>query len=107
MVSYSIMDYLAQTPTAMSGLEVLKTCPTQREALLAALRAIDPSDSKLIIFDIENGEPRMPSTIAFQILVSIQNLVVHRCIVDEGHLLVLCLPYSGRNLDPQFYNHPP
>ena len=26
----------------------------------------------------------MPSTIAFQILVSIQNLVVHRCIVDEG-----------------------
>ena len=26
----------------------------------------------------------MPSTIAFQIPVSIQNLVVHRCIVDEG-----------------------
>ena len=26
----------------------------------------------------------MPSTIAFQIPVSIWNLVVHRCIVDEG-----------------------
>ena len=26
----------------------------------------------------------MPSTITFQILVSIQNLVMHRCIVDEG-----------------------
>ena len=26
----------------------------------------------------------MPSTISFQIPVSIQNLVVHRCIVDEG-----------------------
>ena len=26
----------------------------------------------------------MPSTIAFQILVSIQNLVVHQCVVDEG-----------------------
>ena len=26
----------------------------------------------------------MPSTIAFQIPVSIQNLVVHQCIMDEG-----------------------
>ena len=28
-VSYSIVDDLAQTPTTMSVLEVLKTCPTQ------------------------------------------------------------------------------
>ena len=27
-VSYNIVDDLAQTPTAMSTLEVLKTCPT-------------------------------------------------------------------------------
>ena len=67
----------------MSALEVLKTCPTQRKALLAALGAVDPSDSKLITFDMKNGEPHMPSAIAFQIPVSIQNLVVHRCIVDE------------------------
>ena len=70
-VSYSIVDDLAQTPTAMSALEVLKTCPTQWKALLATLGAIDPSESKLITFDTENGEPRMPSTIAFQIPVSI------------------------------------
>ena len=78
------MDDLAQTPTAMSALEVLKTCLMQRKALLAALGAVDPFDSKLITFDTENGEPRMPSTISFQILVSIRNLVVHQCIVDEG-----------------------
>ena len=77
VVSYSIVDDLAQTPTTMSALEVLKTCPTQRKALLAALGAVDPSDSKLITFDTENREPCMPSTIAFQILVFIQNLVVH------------------------------
>ena len=71
------MDDLAQTPTTMYALEVLKTCPTQRKALLATLGAVDPSESKLITFDTENGEPRMPSTIAFQILVSIRNLVVH------------------------------
>ena len=73
-VSYNIVDDLAQTPTAMSALEVLKTFPTQWKALLAALGAVDPSDSKLITFDTENGEPQIPSTITFQILVSIRNL---------------------------------
>ena len=45
---------------------------------------MDPSDSRLITFNLDQGEPIMPSTITFQIQVSIQNLVVHRCIVDEG-----------------------
>ena len=70
-VSYSIVDDLAQTPTAMSALQVLKMCPMQWKALLAALGVVDPSDSNLINFDMDNEEPRMPSTIAFQILVSI------------------------------------
>ena len=83
-VSYNIMDDLSQTPTAMSSLEVLKTCPMQRKALLSGLGVVDPSDSKLITFDIENRELCMPSTISFQILMSIRNLVMHRCIVDEG-----------------------
>ena len=68
----------------MSSLEVLKTCPTQRKALLASLGSVDPSDSRLITFDLDQGEPRIPSTISFQIPVSIQNLVMHRCIINEG-----------------------
>ena len=84
VVSYNIVDDFTQTPTAMSALEVLKTFPMQRKALLSALGAVDPSKSKLITFDTKNGEPHMPLTIVFQILVSIQNLVVHQCIVDEG-----------------------
>ena len=55
--SYNIVDNLAQTPTAMSALEVLKTFPTQWKYLLAVLGVVDPSDSKLITFDMENGEP--------------------------------------------------
>ena len=78
------MDDLAKIPTAMSAVEVLKMCPMQQKSLLAALGAVDPSNSKLITFDTENGESRMPSTITFQILESIWNFVVHRCIVDEG-----------------------
>ena len=55
------MDDLAQMPTAMSVLKVLKMCPMQQKSLLATLGAVDPSDSKLITFDTENGELRMPS----------------------------------------------
>ena len=70
-VNYNIMDDLSQTPTTMSTLEVLKTFPMQQKSLLDALGIVDPSDSKFITFDMENGEPRIPSTIAFQIAVSI------------------------------------
>ena len=83
-MSYNIVDDLAQTLTAISSLEVLKTFPTQRKSLLAALDVVDPSNSKLIMFDTNNRELWIPSTIAFQIPISIQNLVVHQCIIDEG-----------------------
>jgi len=38
----------------MSALEVLQTCPTQWKSLLSVIGAIDPTDSSLITFDIEN-----------------------------------------------------
>jgi hypothetical protein len=45
--NYSIVEDLGQTPCAMSALEVLQTCPSQRNALLSALGALEPSGSKL------------------------------------------------------------
>ena len=48
------------------------------------LGVVNPSYSQLITFDLDQGETQMPSFIAFQILVTIQNLVIHRCIIDEG-----------------------
>jgi hypothetical protein len=35
--NYSVVEDLSQTPCAMSSLEVLQSCPSQRKALLAAL----------------------------------------------------------------------
>jgi hypothetical protein len=82
--NYSLVDDLAQSPAAMSVLEVLQTCPTQRKSLLSALGAVDPADTRLITFDLDSGEPRLPALIAFQIPVKIRNITVHRCIIDEG-----------------------
>jgi hypothetical protein len=82
--NYSLVDNLAQSPTAMSFLEVLQTCPTQQKSLLSALGAVDPTDTRLITFDLDSGEPRLPALIAFQIPVKIWNITVHRCIIDEA-----------------------
>jgi hypothetical protein len=68
----------------MSVLEVLQTCPTQWKSLLSALGAVDPTDTRLITFDLDSSEPRLPALVAIQIPVKIQNITIHRCIIDEG-----------------------
>jgi hypothetical protein len=82
--NYSLVDDLAQSPSAISVLEVLQTCPTQRKSLLSTLGAVDPSDTQLITFDLDSREPHLPALIAFHILVKIRNIIVHWCIIDEG-----------------------
>jgi hypothetical protein len=81
--NYRLVNDLAQFPTTMSVLEVLQTCPTQRRSLLSTLGAVDPVDTQLITFDLDNGEPRLPTIVSFQILVKIQNIIVHHYIIDE------------------------
>jgi len=49
--NYSIVEDLAQSPYAMSALEVLQTCPTQRSVLLLAIGAVDPKNSLVLTFD--------------------------------------------------------
>ena len=56
-LNYSIVDDLAQYPRAMSTLKVLKTFPSQHKALLCMLHVFDPSDSRLITFNLDRGEP--------------------------------------------------
>jgi hypothetical protein len=68
----------------MSVLEVLQTCPTQRKSLLSALGAVDPTDARLITFDLDSSEPRLPTAVAIQVPVKIRNITIHRCIIDEG-----------------------
>jgi hypothetical protein len=68
----------------MSVLEVLQTCPTQRKSLLSALGVVDLADTRLITFDLDNSEPRLPAAVAIQVPVKIRNITVHRCIIDEG-----------------------
>ena len=49
----------------MSTLEVLQSCPTQRKNLLIALGDLDPDNTNLIHFNIENYKSRLPHKLDF------------------------------------------
>jgi hypothetical protein len=68
----------------MSALEVLQSCPTQRKALLKSIGGIDPMDTNLIIFDLEDHIPRLPPQLAFQIQVVVSHKNICRTVIDEG-----------------------
>jgi hypothetical protein len=82
--NYSLVDDLAQSPAAMSVLEVLQTYPSQRKSLLSSLGVVDPANMQLITFDSDSREPRLPTQVTFQIPVKVWNTTVYRCIIDEG-----------------------
>lgn len=49
----------------MSYFKVLQTYPTQWKALLSSLGVVDPSDDRIIAFDINKAEPCLPPSVAF------------------------------------------
>jgi hypothetical protein len=76
----------------MSALEVLQTCPSQRNALLSALGALEPSGSKVIKFDVTDVKPRLPYHVAFQIHVEYSKYTIKRVVVDEGACYMCDVP---------------
>jgi hypothetical protein len=82
--NYSIVEGLAQAPSAMSALEVLQSCSSQRKALLKDIGGIDPTYTNLIIFDLEDHIPRLPPQLEFQIQVVVENKNICRTVIDEG-----------------------
>jgi hypothetical protein len=84
--NYNIVEDLAQAPFAMSALEVLQSFPTQRKALLKDIGGIDPTNTNLIIFDLEDHIPRLPPQLALQIQVVVENKNIRRTVIDEGAL---------------------
>jgi hypothetical protein len=63
--NYSLVDCLAQYPAAMSVLQVLQTYPTQWKSFFSTLGVVDPTDTRLITFDLDCGEPRLLALVAF------------------------------------------
>jgi hypothetical protein len=82
--NYSIIEDLGQTPCVMLALEVLQTCPSQRNALLSTLGSLYPCGSKVIKFDVTYVKPRLPYHVAFKIHVGYSKYTIKPIVVDEG-----------------------
>jgi len=80
---YSIVEDLAQAPCVMSALEVLQTCPAQRQALLTTIGAFEKSSTGLITFDTETHKTGLPSHVTFQIKVSSKGTNIHKIVINE------------------------
>ena len=68
----------------MSTLEVLQSCPTQRKNLLTGLGALDPNNTNLIHFNVENYNPRLTHKLSFYIITKGVGKKVFRTVLDEG-----------------------
>ena len=79
-----MVEDLAQAPCAMSTLEVLQSFPTQRKKLLIALGVLDPDNTNLIHFNVENYKPRLPHKLDFQIIMKVVGKKFFRTVLDEG-----------------------
>lgn len=75
---------LAQSPSAMSTLEVLQNFPTETKALLLAIECVDPLDSNLVVFSHEKYIPRLPYQLDSIIQVIVRGKNIHHYIMDEG-----------------------
>ena len=80
---YSVVEDLAQTPCAMSALEVLQSCPAQRDALLVALGSMD-SSSLMEKFHLSDVKIHLPYHVALSIDVIHGGNTIGREVVSEG-----------------------
>ena len=69
----SILEDLAQVPCAMSTLEVLQSCPMQRNVLLSILGVQDPNSSNTISFSTQ-VKPRLSHYVPIQIHVAYKGI---------------------------------
>jgi len=105
--NYNIVEDLVISPSAMSALEVLQSCPAQRKLLLSAIGVVDVQDSNLIIFDLENSTPRLPHQMAFRIPVLVKNRPCYRTVIDEGASMCIMSIQCWRSLGPPTLNQSP
>ena len=68
----------------MSALEVLQICPSQRKALLSALRVNDDNSSSMVKFETIGLQPRFPYYVSLFIHIECLNMTVKCTVIDEG-----------------------
>ena len=63
--NYSIMEDLAETPCAISALEVLRSFPSQIKALFSSLGVVETSNLGIIVLYPTDHKPHLPHHVTF------------------------------------------
>lgn len=91
----------------MSSLEVIQSCLSQQKSLISDVGGIDPTNSNLICFDLENHIPHLPHYIAFLIQVIINEKTIPRTIIDEGASTCIMSISYWKEIGSPTLNHSP
>ena len=81
--NYSMVEYLAQTPCAMSTLEVIQISPTQRDSLLVVLGSMD-SSQLMAKFNLSDVKMHLLYHVALSVDVFHGGKAIAHIVVDEG-----------------------
>ena len=79
-----VLKHLGHTPCAMSALEVLQSCPSQRKVLFSPLGVNDDNSSSVIKFETVGLQPHLPYYVSFLIHIECLNMTIKRTVIDEG-----------------------
>lgn len=105
--NYNIVEELAMSPSTIADLAMLQTCQAQRKLILLSIGAIDPQDSNLIIFYLENHVPQLQHKMAIHLLVFVKSRRVFRTIIDEGASTCIMYIYFWKALgSPKINQYP-
>lgn len=81
---HSIVHDLTQSPIVMSSFEVLQTHPLFWKYLLSTLGVVNLSNDRIITFKTKKMNPHLPPSVGFQVPITIKNIIIQWCIIDEG-----------------------
>ena len=68
----------------MSTLEVLQSCPAHRKKFLTVLGVMDPENSNVIAFKLDDFKSRISHQLAFQLSTKFIGNKFHHIVLDEG-----------------------
>ena len=68
----------------MLALEVLQTCPTHRKIFLTTLGAMDPENSNIIAFKLDDFKTRLSHQLDFKLSIRVTRNNIHHIVLDEA-----------------------
>jgi hypothetical protein len=82
--NYNVVEDSVQVPCAMSTLQVIHNYPSQCITLLSSIRATDPEEANLIMFNMDYFKEGLSHHLTFQNQILVGGNNIYHIVLDEG-----------------------